>query len=160
MGISPLSNVLRVSSASAIPTLNMADTPSWFSKGQIPSLNGLRALSICSVLIAHAHKTHGFHSPQVIHFICEWGAAGVDLFFVISGFLITTLLMRELDLHKSIGVRAFYIRRALRIMSAYLCFLGVIAALQLSGIIHIKGTEWIASTTYTVNFRAIVKCCG
>ena len=37
-------------------------------------------------------------------------------------------------------------------MPAYLCFLGVIAALQLSGIIHVNGTEWIASTTYTVNF--------
>ncbi|MBL1270849.1 MAG: acyltransferase [Oceanospirillales bacterium] len=73
--------------------------------GQIASLDGLRAFSVLIVFIAHA----GF--GDVIP-----GGFGVTVFFLISGFLITTLLFREFDLTRDISISAFYTRRALRIL--------------------------------------------
>jgi peptidoglycan/LPS O-acetylase OafA/YrhL len=70
------------------------------------SLDGLRCLSILAVLWHH----------------CGWlhiGYRGVDLFFVISGFLITTLLLREREETGRVSLREFWIRRALRIFPLY-----------------------------------------
>jgi peptidoglycan/LPS O-acetylase OafA/YrhL len=77
------------------------------------SLDGLRAFSVAAViwhhtasgLVAAEWAQHGYH--------------GVTLFFAISGFLITTLLLRERDRHGAIDLRAFYVRRALRIFPLY-----------------------------------------
>ena len=76
------------------------------------SLDGLRALSILAVLF---HHTGGSTSQGA------WnrGHLGVDLFFVISGFLIVTLLLRERAHTGTISLRAFYARRSLRILPLY-----------------------------------------
>ena len=76
------------------------------------SLDGLRALSILAVLF---HHTGGSTSQGA------WnrGHLGVDLFFVISGFLIVTLLLRERAHTGAISLRAFYARRSLRILPLY-----------------------------------------
>src|SRR5205814_4799975 len=64
--------------------------------GRIPSLDGLRALSIALVMFAHLNDTRGFgSSPELEHW--QLGNLGVRVFFVISGFLITTLLLEESD---------------------------------------------------------------
>jgi peptidoglycan/LPS O-acetylase OafA/YrhL len=77
-----------------------------------PSLDGLRCLSIVAVLLFHSDsKAPGLFGAH--------GSAGVDLFFVISGFLITTLLLRERDLAGGISLRNFYARRTLRIFPLY-----------------------------------------
>ena len=57
------------------------------------------------------------------------GGLGVDLFFCLSSFLITMLLVREFDLRGTIDVRAFWIRRILRIWPLYYCFIGFAALL-------------------------------
>src|SRR3954453_4885229 len=59
----------------------------------IPSLDGLRALSIVLVFIAHAAGTR--NAPIFLDQLVPLGNLGVKVFFVISGFLITTLLLRE-----------------------------------------------------------------
>lgn len=64
------------------------------SSSRIPSLDGLRALSIGMVLFAHLLGTQNFPLTAVP---LPWGSLGVRIFFVISGFLITSLLLRELD---------------------------------------------------------------
>src|ERR1700758_2910941 len=72
-----------------------------------PGLDGLRALAIVGVLLYHAGV--------------GWvpgGLLGVDLFFVVSGFLITSLLIAELQNTGRIALRAFYRRRALRLLPA------------------------------------------
>ncbi len=75
--------------------------------GYNPSLDGLRAFAVLSVLLYHA-KIAGF----------GWGWNGVDLFFVLSGFLITGTLLLEIERDRSIDLWAFYRRRALRLFPA------------------------------------------
>ena len=79
-----------------------------------PSLNGIRAVCALLVIKEHAQWKIG-GAPQMI----EWGFLGVDMFFVISGFLIVTLLLRERDRVGQIGLKQFYIRRTLRIFPIY-----------------------------------------
>lgn len=88
------------------------------------SLNGLRCLCIAAVLWHHSPangQTSGF-------LLAERGFVGVDLFFVLSGFLITTLLLRERDQKNRISLPAFYWRRALRILPAYLLLVTAISS--------------------------------
>ena len=76
-----------------------------------PPLDGLRCLSIIGVI--------GFHALGIADPVFGRGSVGVELFFVISGFLITTLLLREKDRNGSVSLRNFYIRRGLRIFPLY-----------------------------------------
>ncbi len=73
--------------------------------GYVPALNGLRGIAILGVLGVHLFGLSG-------------GFYGVDLFFVLSGFLITTLLLEEHDRTGLVSLRAFYIRRARRLLPA------------------------------------------
>src|SRR5579862_366370 len=59
----------------------------------------------------------------------DYGALGVNIFFVLSGYLITNLLLREHERSSTISLRDFYIRRAFRIFPAALVFLTVVVAL-------------------------------
>lgn len=85
-----------------------------------PGLDGLRAVAILAVLISHF-----FPDRSAIQRVFHWGRFGVMLFFVLSGFLITGLLLRGRDAVASGGVtrgqvfRAFVARRALRIAPIY-----------------------------------------
>lgn len=72
-----------------------------------PSLDGLRAGAILLVLACH---TAGFALPG--------GWVGVDVFFVLSGYLITSILLRELRETGGVDLSAFYMRRALRLLPA------------------------------------------
>lgn len=85
---------------------------------RFPSLDGLRFLSIVPV-IWH-HSTSG-----PIDGVLGKGPVGVELFFAISGFLITTLLLRERSAAGEISIRGFYARRALRIFPLYYAVLGL-----------------------------------
>lgn len=78
------------------------------------SLDGLRCLSILAVLWHHC-LPGGVHEVTLL----RRGLHGVDLFFVISGFLITTLLLRERDRTGRISLRGFFMRRTLRIFPLY-----------------------------------------
>ena len=80
------------------------------------------------------------------------GALGVRMFFVISGFLITTLLLGELDRFGSIGLRAFYKRRMLRIFPAFYLYIAVIAALSATNIVSISATDLTFAGTFTWNY--------
>jgi len=90
------------------------------------SLDGLRAISILGVIWAHG-PGHGAASV-----LLRSGSRGVDLFFAISGFLITTLLLRELRSKGFISLKRFYIRRALRIFPLYYVVLAFYVVLALA----------------------------
>jgi peptidoglycan/LPS O-acetylase OafA/YrhL len=75
--------------------------------GYRPELDGLRGISILLVYLHH------FYSP-----LMPGGFFGVDVFFVLSGFLITSLLVEEWEREGSISLKDFYIRRVLRLMPA------------------------------------------
>jgi peptidoglycan/LPS O-acetylase OafA/YrhL len=106
--------------------------------GRIPSLDGLRALSILLVIFGHAVTTPGAPSWLERPAFSSLGNVGVRFFFLISGFLITTLLLRDLQRYGRIRMRQFYERRAFRILPAVLCYIGVIWTLYLVGLLDLR----------------------
>lgn len=126
--------------------------PLWIRRGHIPGLDGLRAIAVLMVLLTHAHQTAGFPDWPAVKSICHHGAAGVDVFFVISGFLITTLLVRELERKDQIQLKRFYLRRFLRIMPAYVALMAAVAVGQCLGNFRLQSRDWIGAATYTTNF--------
>jgi peptidoglycan/LPS O-acetylase OafA/YrhL len=117
-------------------------------------LDGLRAFSILAVLWHHTYEVPtGWKAT-------ERGFLGVDLFFVISGFLIVTLLLRERDRAGAISLKNFYVRRLLRIFPVYygvlllllLVFLTVGASANMrEGFFH--DLPW--ALTYTSNWAEL-----
>jgi peptidoglycan/LPS O-acetylase OafA/YrhL len=121
-----------------------------------PSLNGLRAISIFLVLNLHLglknnifQSFYGIKWAEPFVFFIQDGALGVNIFFVISGFLITSLLLKEESNSGTISLSKFYIRRVLRIFPAYYFLLLVYFILQLFNIIYISNSSWLTSLTYT-----------
>jgi peptidoglycan/LPS O-acetylase OafA/YrhL len=86
---------------------------------RIPSLDGLRAISISLVLLAHLAGTRNFPLSVTAGHVLGLGEFGVIVFFVISGFLITGLLLDELAKSDRIHLGRFYFRRTLRIFPPY-----------------------------------------
>jgi peptidoglycan/LPS O-acetylase OafA/YrhL len=86
-----------------------------------PALDGLRGIAIVSVVLFH------FKTKPLL----PGGAFGVDLFFALSGFLITTLLVEEWLTHRHIALRRFYVRRFLRLYPALLAFIAISAAIRI-----------------------------
>jgi peptidoglycan/LPS O-acetylase OafA/YrhL len=123
-------------------------TPSWIDRGRIPSLDGLRAVAVLMVIFCHWPLSVG--PLHAIKWRC--GVFGVQLFFVISGFLITTLLLREMTATGRVSLPLFYLRRTLRIVPVYLAYLILVALRQAWGQLHLTGWNWFALLTYTGNF--------
>lgn len=109
---------------------------------RIPSLDGLRAISIGMVLTAHVAGTVAAleQRPLLLYTIGN-GNRGVSVFFVISGFLITSLLLKEKDRTGKISLSDFYLRRAFRILPPFWAFLVCVAVLWRLGLIQ---TSWPA----------------
>jgi peptidoglycan/LPS O-acetylase OafA/YrhL len=116
----------------------------------IPSLDGLRAISI--VLVLAGHSIGGGSHSFAFKALFLHADLGVRIFFVISGFLITSLLLNERAQSGNISLDLFYIRRALRILPAFFLFVGCIALLSVFHFIRIPTGTWVYVLTYTVNF--------
>jgi peptidoglycan/LPS O-acetylase OafA/YrhL len=114
-----------VSSVPSSATPGGADHAAFLERRHFACLDGLRALSILAVIWHHCAPS--WAAPALAHL----GNHGVTLFFAISGFLITTLLLRERSRHGRIDLRAFYWRRALRIFPLYYAVLGLYLVLVL-----------------------------
>jgi peptidoglycan/LPS O-acetylase OafA/YrhL len=115
-------------------------------QGFRPDIEGLRAIAVVSVLIYHAGLAW---TPG--------GYVGVDVFFVISGFLITSLMVREVDRSGRLNLAAFWARRARRLLPAsalVLVFSGVVALLWLPVTSRKEfGGDIVAAACYVVNWR-------
>jgi peptidoglycan/LPS O-acetylase OafA/YrhL len=111
-----------------------------------PDIEGLRAIAIVAVLLAHAG----------VPFLAG-GYVGVDVFFVISGFLITGLLVRELEGTGTISLRAFYARRAKRLLPLSAVLLATVGVLSMILLSPLRNTEVagdiIASALYVANWH-------
>lgn len=100
-----------------------------------PALDGVRAIAILAVLASHMFVT------------LDSGGEGVDVFFVLSGFLITTLLLQEHDATGRISLRAFWWRRAARLLPALFVMCPIMAVAF--AIVHPDG--WRASMAGVVS---------
>ena len=109
---------------------------------QVKGLDGLRGLAVLAVVIYHFFGD-----------ILPGGYLGVDLFFVLSGFLITSLLVREYRVSQTISLKDFWIRRFRRILPAALVTLFIVTALvtAIGGDIAVGIREQFLGTLFFVN---------
>jgi len=125
-------------------------------KDWYPSLNGLRAISITLVILHHLGKTTDIFKGlstykwlmPLVRFIQD-GQLGVNIFFIISGFLITSLLLKEEEQTHSVSVKKFFLKRILRIFPAYYFMLFVYVILNAMGLIHVSGASFFTAFTFT-----------
>ena len=118
---------------------------------RIPSLDGIRALSIALVVAWHL-STSGSAPWLAPLWRIDSGNLGVRIFFVISGYLITSLLLAEHARTGTINLRRFYFRRALRIMPAFYFFLCAMALAAALGLVPATRSELLRAATYTANY--------
>ncbi|MCG8423256.1 MAG: acyltransferase [Proteobacteria bacterium] len=123
------------------------------TSGRIPCLDGIRALSITLVIVAHGKDTLGYRLPENIGHLLNLGSLGVRVFFVISGFLITTLLLAEIKKYGTISLRHFYFRRTFRIFPAFYAFVVVILVAEAIGWVSLREYDAIHAVTYTTNYH-------
>jgi peptidoglycan/LPS O-acetylase OafA/YrhL len=146
------------------------------AKVYFPGLNGLRFIAALLVFLSHTELLKKFRGQPNIaqfHFFKIAGTAGVNLFFCISGFLITYLLLTEKKNASGINLRDFYIRRILRIWPLYY-FIACATLFLIPAIIRINGfgldapLNWqivllylsfgayIAKALFNINFLAAI----
>jgi peptidoglycan/LPS O-acetylase OafA/YrhL len=118
---------------------------------RIPSLDGLRGISISLVLLSHSVLATNF--PERLRFLAGLGKLGVNVFFVISGFLITTLLMREGAKSGRICLRNFYIRRILRIFPVAYLYIAVVALLSSFGLVQLGQHDLTFALSYLMDYH-------
>jgi len=135
------------------------------SEDQIRSVDGLRALSFIWIFIFHIFYLYeSFISPELQSSFIDstkdmlfaWrGTLGVDTFFVISGFLIARLLIKEYEIKKSIDLKRFYLRRFLRLMPVYYFSIFVVVIgydPKISANFALNGEQLWANLLYVNNF--------
>lgn len=126
----------------------------------IPSLDGIRAIAAIMVVL--------FHSP-IPMFQLQFGWAGVNLFFILSGFLITRILLHTRKQSFQTYARNFYLRRALRIFPLYYLYLTLIgivlyilASTTFGQFVEVQqgfsdlNRNYLFLLTYTYNFQQII----
>ena len=122
----------------------------------IPSLDGLRAVSVGMVIAAHLSGVVAQKIPFIpLWLYVAWGSLGVQTFFVISGFLITLILLKELNATGTISLGRFYFRRALRIFPAFYAYLAAGLALTLAGVFAGELRAFLVAGTYTTNYLGL-----
>jgi peptidoglycan/LPS O-acetylase OafA/YrhL len=122
--------------------VSAAQTPKGFRR----DIQGLRGLALVAVLLCHARVP-----------FAEGGFVALDVFFVMSGFLITGLMLKELDRTGSLSVLRFYARRARRLLPLAMTVLAAIAVGSLILFATVRSEEVagdvIAAALYVVNWR-------
>lgn len=126
------------------------DRPATDLAGRIPSLDGVRAVAIALLLASHLIGTRGF--PVTTTPLVDLGALGVRIFFVLSGLLITSLLVAEERRTGRVDLPAFYARRTIRIFPAFYAYLVALALLAVAGVIEVPGTDLLRAASYTINY--------
>lgn len=112
-----------------------------------PVLDGMRGIAILIVLLAHLGANRYLWKLK-FYLVSN---TGVSMFFVLSGFLITTLLLKELLQTGEISLKRFYIRRALRILPVAYLFLVVLIVLNRVYSLNIGAAQFIASFLFYKN---------
>jgi peptidoglycan/LPS O-acetylase OafA/YrhL len=119
----------------------------------MPALDGVRAIAIIVVMIYHLEWLMPELQPYV-----KGGFLGVDIFFVLSGFLITSILLGEYEKTGTISLKNFYVRRCLRLVPAFWLFLiclyvfGSYLLPEYQASLVYGRNDFIYAITYTMNW--------
>ena len=113
-----------------------------------PEIDGLRAIAVGAVIIYHSQIT--LFDEQIF----KGGFLGVDIFFVISGYLITSIILNELDISGKFSFKNFYERRIRRILPAFLLVLFVSIPFAFIFILPNNLIDFSKSTIYSLFFSS------
>ncbi|MCV7532201.1 acyltransferase family protein [Micrococcus luteus] len=117
--------------------------------GRVTALDGLRGIAVLAVLVFHAWPT-----------FLRGGFVGVDMFFVLSGFLITTGLVRGVDADRGVALGTFWMKRIRRLVPAMVLALVGTTALAWFAVDEFPaglGRQWFGALTYTSNWVMILQ---
>ncbi|MDB5913646.1 MAG: acyltransferase 3 [Ramlibacter sp.] len=122
------------------------------SPRDIPTLDGWRAVAVLFVIFSH-----GYPSLESVGFPSfashgRLGLLGVEIFFALSGYLITTRLLRGEQVGETSGPRIFYVRRAFRILPAALCYVAAVAMLSEAGFIRVAWDRIAHTVLFAANY--------
>jgi peptidoglycan/LPS O-acetylase OafA/YrhL len=133
-------------------------------EGRDKILDGYRGVAVLGVVLGHAiayrfgAQLGGMSEFQPLLRLAQpLSDLGVKLFFVISGYIITALLLREEAAAGRVNIRAFYSRRMFRILPPFFAYLVTLWLARWSGWIDIANSQLIASASFTCNLD-IVEC--
>ncbi len=121
--------------------------PEEIDQSKFKGLDGLRGIAVILVIIFHISKSYS--SLPLL------GTVGVNIFFVLSGFLITTLLLKEKIKYGYISLKNFYIRRGLRIIPVIYLFLIVLFVLNRVYDLNVSRNSFIASALFLRNLPVL-----
>jgi peptidoglycan/LPS O-acetylase OafA/YrhL len=126
------------------------------SSGYIPTLDGWRAIAILLVMVCHGgdalfHAT-GLLPSGWVHRVTRHFAFGVDIFFGLSGLLITSRLLAQWQTPPGALLRGFYVRRLFRILPPYLTYLAVLGLLAAAGALPVTSAELVSCLLFVRNY--------
>jgi peptidoglycan/LPS O-acetylase OafA/YrhL len=129
---------------------NEAHHPSY----RIAELDGLRAVAVLMVIFGHWKSMLPFKGQPWTLFLNP--TLGVVIFFVLSGFLITRLLLNEISRTGRVSLASFYWRRAIRILPASYVYLGIMALLAACGLVAISSGQLLVAFLHLWNYGALI----
>ena len=126
------------------------------TSGYLPTLDGWRAIAVIGVISFHTTVANDDIRASFAWNFLRFGRFGVDLFFAISGFLITTRLLQEQSASKRTGrtvnLGSFYARRAFRILPPALLLLTFLGGRVLFGTFAPSQSEWLGCLFFYRNY--------
>jgi len=123
-------------------------------QGYLPTLDGWRAIAVLLVVFGHCAGSPTTYrwEAALANRTPTIGPFGVQIFFAISGLLITSRLMEEWARRGQISLKEFYIRRSFRILPALVAYLLIVAAAGAMKWLPLTATEWIQSILFVRNY--------
>jgi len=117
----------------------------------IKTLDGWRAVAVAAVTLAHLS---GSVLPKTSSLapVFAWMINGVDLFFALSGYLISSKLIAELESSGKINFKLFYLRRVFRLIPAAYTYLSIIFLLSFAGYMAVNNLEFLSILTFWRNY--------
>lgn len=124
----------------------------------IPELDGLRAIAVFMVVFGHSASTlaGGYSGWLAPLFFVSDGNLGVLIFFVLSGFLITSLLINERENTGTVSISAFFVRRTLRIFPAFYTYIGFVALLVATGYAAASLPQILGASLHVWNYIGVL----
>jgi peptidoglycan/LPS O-acetylase OafA/YrhL len=120
---------------------------------RVPALDGVRAVAILAVIIAHSVYHSVALPPVFANMVFDLGSIGVSVFLVLSGYLITRVMLADEAKAGKLRIRRFYKRRFLRIFPALYLYLAFVATMEWARFfVQESGRTWLSALLFFRNF--------